>query len=64
MKTLAQMCRDIRIELNISQSKLAERVNSNQTEMSFIERGFIPCWGVEKKIRLLHKEVIGKYFEE
>jgi len=36
------MCKEIRKELNISQKKLAILLDTNQTEISFIERGFIP----------------------
>lgn len=39
---LAKICKSIRSEQKISQKKLAEMVGSNQTEISFIERGFIP----------------------
>ena len=36
------MCKKIRQTLGISQKKLAERLGTTQTEISFIERGFIP----------------------
>ena len=40
--TLANMAKTIRQETGISQKQLAEMIGSNQTEVSFIERGFIP----------------------
>ena len=40
--TLANMAKSIRQETGMSQKKLAEMIGSNQTEVSFIERGFIP----------------------
>lgn len=40
--TLAEICVRIRHRMKISQYKFAELVNTNQTEISFIERGFIP----------------------
>lgn len=40
--TLANMAKIIRQETRISQKQLAEMIGSNQTEVSFIERGFIP----------------------
>ena len=39
---LAEMCKSIRRVMKISQSKFAGLIGSNQTEVSFIERGFIP----------------------
>lgn len=36
------MSKKIREELGIYQKKLAEYIGTNQTEVSFIERGFIP----------------------
>lgn len=39
---LAEMCRLARQSLGISQAKFANMVGTNQTEISFIERGFIP----------------------
>ena len=40
--TLANMAKAIRQETGISQKQLAGMIGSNQTEVSFIERGFIP----------------------
>ena len=40
--TLANMAKAIRQETGISQKQLAEMIGTNQTEVSFIERGFIP----------------------
>lgn len=40
--TLAQMSKEVRERLRMSQEKLAQLVGTNQTEISFIERGFIP----------------------
>ncbi len=39
---LADMCKTARKNMNLSQKKFAELIGSNQTEISFIERGFIP----------------------
>jgi DNA-binding XRE family transcriptional regulator len=39
---LGKMCKHIRNCLSISQKTLAIIIGSNQTEVSFIERGFIP----------------------
>ena len=49
---LAQIIREAREIMNISQRKLAELVGTNQTEISFIERGFIPS---EEKIDAIYK---------
>lgn len=35
-------CKEIRQRLNISQRQLASMIGTNQTDVSFIERGFIP----------------------
>ena len=40
--TLAEMCKTARARMRLSQSKFAEIVGTNQTEVSFIERGFVP----------------------
>ena len=40
--TLANMAKAIRQETGMSQKQLAEKIGTNQTEVSFIERGFIP----------------------
>lgn len=39
---LAEKCKRVRIKIGVSQKKLAELIGTNQTEISFIERGFIP----------------------
>ena len=49
--TLANMAKIIRQETGISQKQLAEMIGSNQTEVSFIERGFIPL-NPEKQIAI------------
>ena len=49
--TLANMAKAIRQETGISQKQLAEMIGSNQTEVSFIERGFIPL-NPEKQIAI------------
>lgn len=50
--TLANMAKTIRQETGMSQKQLAEKIGSNQTEVSFIERGFIPP-DPEKQIAIL-----------
>lgn len=40
--TLAEICQRTRWRMKINQYKMAELVYTNQTEISFIERGFIP----------------------
>ena len=45
--TLAEMCRESRLFMGLTQKEFAEFVGTNQTEISFIERGFIPM-GKEK----------------
>lgn len=39
---ISEMCKAIRQEKHITQNQLAELIGTNQTEVSFIERGFIP----------------------
>lgn len=51
--TLADMAKAIRQEKGMSQKQLAEMIGSNQTEVSFIERGFIPL-DPEKQIAILN----------
>ena len=57
--TLANMAKAIRQETGISQKQLAEMIGTNQTEVSFIERGFIPL-NPEKQIAIenIFNEVI------
>ena len=50
--TLANMAKAIRQETGMSQKQLAEKIGTNQTEVSFIERGFIPS-APEKQIAIL-----------
>ena len=40
--SLADMVKTIRQETGMSQKQLGKMIGSNQTEVSFIERGFIP----------------------
>ena len=49
--TLANMAKAIRQETGMSQKQLAEMIGTNQTEVSFIERGFIPL-NPEKQIAI------------
>lgn len=51
--TLADVAKTIRQETGMSQKQLAEKIGSNQTEVSFIERGFIPR-DPEKQIAILN----------
>lgn len=39
---ISDMCKVIRKERHITQYALADLIKTNQTEVSFIERGFIP----------------------
>lgn len=39
---ISEMCKAIRKERQITQYVLADLIGTNQTEISFIERGFIP----------------------
>ena len=50
--SLADMTKTIRQETGMSQKQLAEMIGTNQTEVSFIERGFIPL-NPEKQIAIL-----------
>ena len=56
---LADMVKTIRQETGMSQKQLGEMIGSNQTEVSFIERGFIPL-NPEKQIAIenIFNEVI------
>ena len=56
---LADMVKTIRQETGMSQKQLGEMIGSNQTEVSFIERGFIPR-NSEKQIAIenIFNEVI------
>lgn len=50
---LAEMCKVARTEMGLSQSKFAVVVGTNQTEISFIERGFVPQ--DQEKINVIKK---------
>lgn len=39
---LAEITKQTREAMKLSQSKFAQLIHTNQTEISFIERGFIP----------------------
>lgn len=39
---LGEMCKNARERMKLTQSQFAVLVGTNQTEISFIERGFIP----------------------
>ena len=47
------MCKWIRETEKISQYKLADLLETTQTNVSFIERGFIPPERLQKKIIIL-----------
>ena len=51
--SLADMAKTIRQETGMSQKQLGEMIGSNQTEVSFIERGFIPL-NPEKQTSILN----------
>lgn len=53
MPPLAEMCKIARANLRLSQKKFAYLVGTNQTEISFIERGFVP--ENEEKIQNIQK---------
>ena len=57
--SLADMTKTIRQETGMSQKQLAEMIGTNQTEVSFNERGFIPL-NPEKQIAIenIFNEVI------
>jgi DNA-binding XRE family transcriptional regulator len=40
--SLAEMCRELRSVWKMSQYRFAEIVGTTQTEISFIENGFVP----------------------
>lgn len=49
--SLSEITRQVRKSMKISQKELARMIGTNQTEVSFIERGFIPS--DEQKIVLI-----------
>lgn len=54
--SIGQMCKTIREENGISQREMAKILNTNSTEISFIERGFIPKEETIKKIIKIYIE--------
>lgn len=56
--TIEEMCKAIRKELGISQYKIADLIGTNQTTVSFIERGFIPNPKVVVAIRKLAEKTV------
>ena len=54
---LKEMCKKARNYMKMSQAEFAKVIKSNQTEVSFIERGFIP----EDKRKIEKIEVIYKW---
>ena len=58
---LAEMCKTARQRLKLTQRAFAKLIGTNQTEVSFIERGFIPP-NKEKiaTIEMLYKEQKGQ----
>ena len=57
---LKDKCYAVRSILNLSQKEFGMMVNSNQTEISFIERGFIPKQKTIYLIELLYERAEGK----
>ena len=57
MVTLAEKCLVARKANKMSQKKFAELIGTNQTEISFIERGFLPQ--SPKKVN-----AINRYYQE
>lgn len=47
--SLAEMCKFARLHMGMSQTQFSKYIGSNQTEVSFIERGFIPEDGRKRK---------------
>ena len=57
--TLANMAKAIRQETGMSQKQLGEMIGTNQTEVSFIERGFIPSAPEKQRVLLnIFNEII------
>lgn len=54
---LKEMCKFVRAELKLSQRELGDMINSNQTEVSFIERGFIPSASKVSTLNRLYSSV-------
>ena len=58
---LATQCKAIREFYGITQYKLAEWIDTNQTEISFMERGFIPeDYSKIESIETLYKQTLHK----
>ena len=49
------MSKEIRKALNVTQKRLAALLDTNQTEISFIERGFIPSEERIKQLRCYYE---------
>ena len=59
--TLAAQCKAIREHYSLAQHKLAGWIGTNQTEISFIERGFIPeDYSKIEEIERLYRSTIKK----
>lgn len=58
MPPLQEMCKIARQRMALSQEKFAKLIGTNQTEVAFIERGFIPP-SQEKidRIKAIYEEV-------
>lgn len=54
------MCKDVRRELKLSQRELGVLIRSNQTEISFIERGFTPSKSKVTAIKNLYDMINNK----
>ena len=53
---LKEMCYQARKAMSLSQKTFADIIGTNKTEISFIERGFIPpCEDKIEKIKLYYK---------
>ena len=56
---LKDMCRNVRDLLGgVTQKRLAAMIGTNQTEISFIERGFIPKQEKALAIEKLYKHAV------
>ena len=58
---LKDKCYAVRSILNLTQKEFGMMIASNQTEVSFIERGFIPKQKQIYLIELLYERVEGNY---
>ena len=59
---LKEMCKEIRRVMKCTQKKLGELIGTNQTEISFIERGFVPenYLKIKKIIQLFESNVLSE----